>query len=41
MFFGSLEAGNKNLVLYTLIENYKAAQINPRDYLEYVIQALH
>ena len=41
MFFGSLEAGHHNVVLYTLIENCKAVQLNPRDYLEYVIKALH
>lgn len=37
MFFGSLEAGNNNAVLYTLIENCKAAKLNPREYLEYVL----
>ena len=38
MFFGSLEAGNNNAVLYTLIENCKAQGLNPRDYLEYVLE---
>ena len=41
MFFGSLEAGHNNAVLYTLIENCKAEGLNPRDYLEHVIVALH
>ena len=33
-----LEAGNNNAVLYTLIENCKAQGLNPRDYLEYVLE---
>ena len=41
MFFGSLEAGHNNAVLYTLIENCKTEGLNPRDYLEHVIEALH
>ena len=41
MFYGSLAAGHNNAVLYTLIENCKAEGINPRDYLEHVIPALH
>lgn len=41
MFFGSLKAGENNVLLYTLLENCKASKINPRDYLEYVISALH
>ncbi len=41
MFFGSLEAGENNAILYTLIENYKAANLNPRDYLEYVLEHLN
>ena len=41
LFFGSLEAGVNNTVLYTLIENCKAVGINVRDYLVYVIEALH
>jgi len=40
MFFGSLEAGNNNATLYTLIENCKAEGLNPRDYLEYALEAL-
>ena len=40
LFFGSLEAGEYNAVLYTLIENCKAEGVNPRSYLEYVIGAL-
>lgn len=40
IFFGSLEAGSNNATLYTLIENCKAAGLNPRDYLEYAIVAL-
>ncbi len=40
LFFGSLEAGENNAVLYTLIENCKAEGVNPRSYLEYVIGAL-
>ena len=38
MFFGSLEAGNNNAVLYTLIANCKAQGLNPREYLEYVLE---
>ena len=38
MFFGSLEAGNNNAILYTLIENCKAEGLNPREYLEYVLE---
>lgn len=38
MFFGSLEAGHNNAVLYTLIANCKAQGLNPRDYLEYVLE---
>ena len=41
LFFGSLEAGVGNTVLYTLIENCKAANIHLRSYLVYVIEALH
>ncbi len=41
MFFGSLEAGENNAILYTLIENCKAANLNPRDYLEYVLEHLN
>ena len=37
MFFGSLEAGENNATLYTLIENCKAAGLNPRDYFEHVL----
>ena len=40
MFFGSLEAGKNNATLYTIIENSKAANLNPRDYLEYVLENL-
>lgn len=40
MFFGSLEAGENNAILYTLIENCKAADLNPRDYLEYALEHL-
>ena len=38
LFFGSLEAGENNAILYTLIENCKASGLNPRDYLEYVLE---
>lgn len=34
LFFGSLEAGENNAVLYTLIENCKAIGLNPRVYFE-------
>ena len=40
MFFGSLEAGKNNGILYTLIENCKSAGLNPRDYLEHVLENL-
>jgi transposase len=40
MFFGSLSAGQNNATLYTLIENCKANDLNPRDYLEYVLENL-
>ena len=40
MFFGSLSAGKNNATLYTLIENCKANDLNPRDYLEYVLENL-
>ncbi len=40
MFFGSLEAGKNNATLYTLIENSKAEDLNPREYLEYVLAHL-
>ena len=38
LFFGSLEAGENNAVLYTLIENCKAIGLNPRVYLEAAIK---
>jgi len=41
LFFGSLEAGQNNATLYTLIENCKAEGLNPRSYLEHVIEQLH
>lgn len=41
MFFGSFEGGFYNTILYTLIENCKAVDINVRDYLEHAIEALH
>jgi hypothetical protein len=40
MFFGSFEAGSRNAVLYTLIENCKAEGVHLRKYLEYVIGAI-
>ena len=40
MFFGSLAAGKNNTTLYTLIENCKAEGLNPRDYLEHVLEHL-
>jgi transposase len=40
MFFGSAEAGKNNALLYTLIANCKAAQINPEFYFEEVFRRL-
>ena len=40
MFFGSLSAGKNSATLYTLIENCKANDLTPRDYLEYVLENL-
>ena len=40
MFFGSAEAGKNNALLYTLIANCKAAQINPEFYFEEVFSRL-
>lgn len=40
LFFGSAEAGKNNALLYTLIANCKAAQINPELYFEEVFRRL-
>jgi hypothetical protein len=40
LFFGSAEAGVNNALLYTLIANCKAAQINPELYFEEVFRRL-
>lgn len=41
LFIGSAEAGTNTAVLYTLLENCKVLGLNPRDYLEHVITAIH
>lgn len=40
LFFGSLEAGQRNADLFTLIQNCKVLGINPREYLEYAIREI-
>jgi hypothetical protein len=40
MFFGSAEAGVNNALLYTLIDNCKAVNINPELYFEEVFRRL-
>ena len=40
MFFGSLEAGTNNAILYTLLANCKVQGLDPEDYLTEVLQRL-
>ena len=40
MFFGSLEAGANNALIYTLLANCRAQDLDPEDYLVEVIQRL-
>ena len=40
MFFGSLEAGTNNALIYTLLANCRAQEIDPEDYLTEVIKRL-
>ena len=37
---GSAEAGEGSAILYTLVENYRALGMNPRDYLVKAIKGL-
>ena len=38
MFFGSLEAGTNNALIYTLLANCRAQHLDPEDYLVEVIK---
>jgi transposase len=40
MFFGSLEAGTNNALIYTLLANCRAEDLDPEDYLVEVIKRL-
>ena len=40
MFFGSLEAGTNNALIYTLLANCRAQHLDPEDYLVEVIKRL-
>ncbi|MBC7980158.1 MAG: transposase domain-containing protein, partial [Armatimonadetes bacterium] len=40
MFFGSLEAGSNNALIYTLLANCRAQDLDPEDYLVEVIKRL-
>ena len=40
MFFGSLEAGTNNALIYTLLANCRAQGLDPEDYLVEVIKRL-
>ena len=40
MFFGSLEAGTNNALIYTLLANCRAQSLDPEDYLVEVIKRL-
>jgi transposase len=40
MFFGSLEAGTNNALIYTLLANCRAQDLDPEDYLVEVIKRL-
>ena len=40
MFFGSLEAGTNNALIYTLLANCRAQGIDPEDYLVEVLKRL-
>jgi hypothetical protein len=40
MFFGSLEAGTNNALIYTLLANCRAQDLDPQDYLVEVIKRL-
>ncbi|TAE93093.1 MAG: hypothetical protein EAZ81_01130 [Verrucomicrobia bacterium] len=38
MFFGSVEAGTNNALIYTLLANCKAQELDPEDYLIEVLK---
>ena len=40
MFFGSLEAGENNALIYTLLANCRAQSLDPEDYLTEVLRRL-
>ena len=40
LFFGSLEAGANNALVYTLLSNCRAQDLDPEDYLVEVIRRL-
>ena len=40
MFFGSLEAGTNNALIYTLLANCRAQDLDPEEYLVEVIKRL-
>jgi transposase len=40
MFFGSLEAGMNNALIYTLLANCRAQNLDPEDYLVEVLRRL-
>jgi len=40
MFFGSLEAGANNALIYTLLANCRAQQLDPEDYLVEILKRL-
>ena len=40
IFFGSLEAGENNALIYTLLANCRAQDLDPEDYLVEVLKRL-
>jgi hypothetical protein len=40
MFFGSLEAGTNNALIYTLLANCRTQRLDPEDYLVEVLKRL-
>jgi hypothetical protein len=40
MFFGSLEAGTNNALIYTLLANCRSQNLDPEDYLIEVLKRL-
>ena len=40
LFFGNAKAGHQSAAIYTILQNCKTHGLNPRNYLEYVFEAL-